>query len=403
MIEEPDGLLVLAYSDAFYADQKLKSWKKLGTLAIGYRGGRPDAMGPYPSVTAVHLPRQGTAAYVFATIGDGYVTLDRGETSSKAIPGQLSTSGAVRLQNTSEGTLVFERDYGLPYWRIGSSGWEVASLAPPLESASPDDDLAAFEKNSLMWDETKVLVDPAGKIFTVSSTNLSPGTRTTARREGGRSERIGREVSSLSPEYSFLTADGTLWNAYFGELKRFENGQWKVVAQLPNNNGPGELRPLNASGPPWVLLDEDHHLLWKLDHGKDGQKVTLSRVALSDAKKAIEIRDAISWSPNSLLLATSDGLQRYDLTSAKTSPAALPEPPQPATCLVQDGRGRLWLGGKGLWLLDKGATSLESFHRFSWIARSEVSDLEANPREIGGVIAALGPNGVAYVQAGQAP
>ena len=56
MIEGRDGsLLVFAYSDIFRTDTKLNRWTKLHELDIQYRWGRPDAVGSYPSVSAVHL------------------------------------------------------------------------------------------------------------------------------------------------------------------------------------------------------------------------------------------------------------------------------------------------------------------------------------------------------------
>jgi hypothetical protein len=404
IVEEKEGLLVLSYSDVFRADFKLKRWKKLATLEIDYRWGRPDAVGAYPSVCAVHPPLESGGPYVFGTVADGYVTLEGAKTISKAIPGQLGTSDANLIKNTSEGSFVFEDDDGLPCWRLGAKGWEVATLAPPLESDPEDEDNAAFEKHSLSWYETKVLVGPAGTIHTVSSTGESPGTRTTARRKGGKSERIGRETSSLYPSSSFLTADGTLWNAFEGELRRFENGQWNIVARLAQQaDGPGDLAPVSAIGPPWMLLDNYRHNLWKLKHGTKGENPRLSRVDVKDAGIAVEIHDTLPWSDNSLLLATRAGLRLYDLKTGKLTPSALPEPPQPATRLARDGFGRLWLGGNGLWLLDAGATSLEALDRVPSISLCEVYDLERDPHDAEGVIAALGSKGVAFVRAAQKP
>jgi hypothetical protein len=402
MIEEAEGLLVLSYSDVFRVDSQLRRWKKVATLEIDYRWGRRDAVGAYPSVCVIHpRVRQGDA-YVLATIADGYVSLDGAKSTSRAIPGQLGASSASLIKNTSEGTLVLEGDDRLPCWRRGSNRWEIAALAPPLEPDPDDADMAAFEKRDPTWDETSVLVDSAGIIYTVSGTGVSPGTRTTARRKNGKSERIGRERSSLFPSSSFLTGDGRLWNAFYGELQRFENGRWKIVARLPEGaRGPGSLRPVNTAGPPWILLDDFQHVLWKLDHGASGDNPRLTHVELKDRDKPLQIHDAIVWSAAQLLLATSAGLKFYETSTAKFAPAALPEPPQPATTLVRDARGRLWLGGRGLWLLDAGSTSLEAFDRVPWISHRQIDDIEPDPLEPDGVIAALGSGGVAFVRAGQ--
>jgi hypothetical protein len=402
--EEKDGLLVLSYSDVFNVDSGLKSWKKLAVLHIAYRGGRPDAVSSYPAVRAVHLPQREGEPYLVATVANGYVGLKGGKGSSRAIPGQLGASGAYRVENTSEGIYVFENDAQLPLWRLGANGWEIVSLAPPMEP-DPQGDTADIEKEQQEWSETRVLVGPSGAIYTVSGSEVSPGTRTTGRRKDGKTERIGRETSSLDPSLSFLTADGTLWNAYFGELKRFENGRWKVVAQRPKGGSPsGEIKPLNRNGPPWLLLDDDQHDLWQLDHGAKGENPRLSRVELGMAGRTLRIDDAIPWSPAALLVATNGGLRTYDQGAAGLAKVDIPEPPQPATVLIRDGRGRLWLGGsQGLWLFEPGAKNLEGFDRVPWVSRSEVHALAADPRDPDGVIVGLGSKGVAFIRAGQKP
>ena len=104
--------------------------------------------------------------------------------------------------------------------------------------SDPANDAKGFEEGQKSWYETKVLVGAEGSIYTVSGTGVSPGTRTTGQRVGGKAERIGRETSSLYPSESFLTADGTLWNAFFGELSRFSKGRWETVARIAGGAKP---------------------------------------------------------------------------------------------------------------------------------------------------------------------
>jgi hypothetical protein len=410
VIEDNGGLLVLSYSDVFRADLALKSWYKLAVLDIAYRWGRPDAVGSYPSVCAVHPPAQNGGAYLFATVGDGYVSLDGskagGKATSHGIKGQLGASRVSEIKNTSEGVFFFEIDDRLPFWRLGEQGWAIASLAPPFEP-DPANNLADFEATrSKTWYETSVLVSPAGVIYTISSTGVAPGTRTTARRLKGKPDRIGRETSTLNPSDCFLTADGTLWNAFYGELKRFEKGRWQTVAQYAREEGPsGQLKPLNQNGPPWILLDVYEHSLWWLHHEAAGHNPRFERLALHDADKTLRIDDAIAQHGGELLLATDAGLRTYGPVTARLSPVDLPEPPRPATALITDRRGRLWLGSRegGLWMIDLAVNVLESLDRVPLIGKSTVYDLAPDPQGEDGVIVALGSRGVAFVRAGQRP
>lgn len=403
VVEEEGGLLVFSYSDVFRVDRALSTWKRAATLDIGYRWGRPDAVGAYPSVCAVHPPRRPGEPYLLATVADGYVLLEGGKATPHGLPGQLGAAGVYGMENTAEGTFFFESNEGLPAWRLGAKGWETASLAPPVEP-DPADAAAALEAGQRSWFSTRVLAGADGAIFTVSGTTVSPGTRTTARRVGGRPERMGRETSSLYPSASFLTAGGTLWNAYQGELKRFQHGRWEAVAQLPEGEGLSRPKSLNADGPPWLLLDYYAGNLWRLEHGAGGEDPRLARVEIEEGGKALRIRDAIPWPDGALLLASDAGLRAYAPATAKLSRAELPEPARPAATLARDGRGRLWLGGKdGLWLVEPGGKTPEAFAGVPWLDRTEVRALSPDPHHVDGVIAALGPRGVAFVRARQKP
>jgi hypothetical protein len=399
VLEENGELLVFSYSDILRVDKTLKSWKKVATLEIQYRSGRPDAVGSYPAVGVVHPPLRKGEPYVIATIGDGYVLMDGAKVTAHGLPGQLGASGVSRVMNSSEGTLFFEDDDRLPVWSLGTKGWEVASLAPPFE-IDPANDAAELEKDAETWYETRVLVGPGGAIYTVSGTGVIDGTRTTGRRVGGKALRLGRETSSLDPSSSFITADGILWNTSSGGLKRFEKGRWQTVNEQAT---PSRLDPINADGPPRLLLDRFNHGLWRLNHGANGDDPQLTPVEIREGGKSLQISAGISWSTGTLLLATDLGLRTYDPAAQRLSKVDLPEdPPQAVNVLARDGIGRLWLGCKnGLWMVEAGGKTAEPFDRVPWIWRNEVESLAPDPRHEDGVIVALGSSGVVFIRAAQ--
>ncbi|MHC5540423.1 hypothetical protein ACYOEI_19555, partial [Singulisphaera rosea] len=409
IVEEDDGPLVFSYSDVFRVDRELKAWKKVATLEIQYRWGRPDAVGAYPSVCAVHPPRRGGDPYVLATVADGYVLLDGTKATPRGLFGQLGASSVDGVENTTEGTLAFSNDNCLPTWTLDAEGWKVVSLAPPFE-IDPAGDAAELEKDSEDWYETSVLIGPGGAIYTVSGTGVSSGTRATGRRVDGKSIRIGREASSLDPSSSFITADGTLWNASSDDLKTFTKGRWERVA--PFQDGLlSRLTSLNTNGPPWMLLDGDYDNLWRLAHDAPGNKPQLTKVEVVEAGERLHVDDAIAWTDDSVLLATNAGLRAYSVKTRKLSRVDFPEPPQPATTLVRDGLGRLWMGcgtiwtdrksTRGLWLGEPGAKTTVGFDRVPWVGRSEVFAIIPDPHHADGVIVALGTRGVAFVRARQ--
>jgi hypothetical protein len=412
IVEENAGLLIFSYSDVFRVDKALKSWKKVADLAIQYRWGRPDAVGSYPSVRAVHPPSHEGEPYILATVVDGYVLLEGPNANPRTLPGQFGASNAYRVMNTSNGTLFFASDDRLPPWTLSAKGWELTSLASRFE-IDQGDDAAAFEKDAGTWYETCVLEGPGGAIYTVSGTGVSAGTRTTARRINGKSLTLGRETSSLDPSSSFITADGILWNAWSGELKRFAKGRWESMVPFPQVENSLRLAPFNANAPPWLLLDGYNANLWRLDYGTQGDKPRLTRVAIVDGGKTLRVDDAIPWPEGSLLLATDAGLRTYSANTRTLSRINLPEPTQRVTTLVRDGLGRLWMGGgsirttrsssKGLWLSDPRDKAQEAFDRVPWIGRSEVYAIVPDPQHGDGVIVALGSRGVAFVRARQKP
>jgi hypothetical protein len=403
IMEENDGLLVLAFSDAYRVDKELKSWKKIAELKVHYRWGRPDAMGSYPSIRAVHPPSRPGEPYILATVGDGYVLFDRKNTTSRRLPGQLAAPAIHSIANTDEGTYYFHVDDRQVPWRLGPKGWETAKLAPPFEP-DPGDTFVDDEKQKGSWYATRVMVGPGGTIYTASEVAHSSGTRTITRRTNGKPESIVRETSYLSTSDLLLTLDGTLWKSEwksdFGELKRLEKGRWELAGSLAKDDHPYGLECVNSDGPPWILLERFSRALWRLELSGGDNKAALSRLQLRGTKNALVINDALEWARGSLLLATDEGLKVYAPAQQTLGRADCPQPKQPATRLCRDALGRLWLANEeGLSICDVGASAVESLSSVPWVGRSAVAGLAADPEHADGVIVALSERGVAFVRA----
>lgn len=398
VVEDGQGLLVFSYSDVFRVDGQLESWKREATLRIGYRWGRPDAVGAYPSVTAVHARRRPGEPLVLGTIADGYVLLDGAEAIPRGLPGQFGASYVDEMMNTSEGLICADREEFAPGWILGAGGWKVADFAPPFEFA-PDDDLRGFDPHDEEWYATRLLRADDGTIHTVSEVSGTPGTRVTGRRVGGKTERIGIEVSWLDSASSFVTRDGALWNVSHGKLTRFKGRQWEVVLDLSAVDCPYRPVAVDSDGPPWLLLEQGGGGLWRLEPGEGDRVPRLTRLEINEGNEALEVRAAIEWSGGNLLLATDRGLRVYAPSTRSVSRADRPEPAKPATVIGRDGLGRLWLGNEeGLWLSETGARTAEAFDRVPVVGRGEVSGILPDPKHEDGVIVAMGSRGVAFLR-----
>lgn len=408
IIEQDDDLLVISYSGVFRADKALKEWKPVNRLEIQYPwlSGRRYGMGGYAVVQDVHPPARPDDPFVLATIEDGYIMLEGERAVPHAVPGQVDPFGIDDVTNSVEGLLLRDR-FDLretevsTVWRLATQGWETVNFSPPFEMdpAHPEPESEEYEK---YWTSNCVLVGPAGKIFTVNQSCVRPGTLTVAHWTDGKPVRMGREITGIYCFDSFITGDGELWNDSSGGLFRFRNGKWEVAAG--NLDTPGGVKPIPSKGPPWILLAPWRKALCRLDDGADGKKATLVKLTITERAAELEILDAIPWTADILLLATSAGLRSYDPAKVTLAKVDLPEPPKPATKLVRDGVGRLWLGGEnGLWLSEAGAKAVESLDPVPAVKGSRVDALGPDPAHADGVIAVFQKRGVVFLRAKMKP
>ncbi|WP_337177510.1 hypothetical protein [Paludisphaera sp.] len=404
IIPDGDGLLILAYSNAFRVDRGLTTWDDAASLRIRYTWGRRDAVGAYPSVLAALPPTRPGGAVLLATASDGLIQIDGAKATAHRIPGRIGASDVRRIENTVEGLLFIEDDES-PAWKLTPEGWRAVDLGPPFEIA-PDHDAPQFERDLEAWASTRVLVGPGGTIAIVSDSGVSPGTVATARREEGRAVVLGRETTYINPAAVFMTPDGALWvSDIFGWLRRFSDGRWRRVVEL-TQDGPFDAVALPTEGPPWVVFDRFEHEpeLWRFDPGEGDSAPRLSRVLLREGDDGLTVLGVAAWTDGSVLLSTEAGLRAYSPATGVLAKVDLPDPAEPTSVLVRDGLGRLWLGGEhGLRLAALGAKAVESFAAVPSIGESEILALAPDPDNPDGVIASLGSRGVAFIRAVPAP
>jgi hypothetical protein len=379
------GVVVLSYSDVYRADRTLRRWRKVHTLHVRYRWGRPDAVGSYPSVRALHFT-DGGDTMLLATRVDGFVRVRRdGGEDQLAIPGQLAARSIDRVANTAEGQVFIEDDSSDVAWRLDGASWRAVGVAPPYDPHPLEIKTIPPAKD---WYETKVLAGAKGDLLTINLTAIRPGTLTTAAWRGGQAVVLGREIGDLFSNNTFVTPDGELWNLWDGAIKRFENSWWHRVGTYKAKSsddagievGVG-LRALAAGGPPWIIFDLRQGQLLTLDPGAAPGSARLAARAVEDAAgKPRHVHDAVPWRAGELLLATDAGLAVYTIASGRLGAAPFTAPPRPVTRLYLDRKDRLWLGGEGggLWMIEGRRGAPRSFDALPMIAGSTVEVIAAD-------------------------
>jgi hypothetical protein len=146
---------------------------------------------------------------------------------------------------------------------------------------------------------------------------------------------------------------------------------------------------VSESGPPWFIINRrlspqaiDYRLV-KFSYDHEFRSARLLDVNL-DAKNSLEVYDAITLAPSRLLVATSAGLKVFDIRSDTLLAADFPVPPRDVRRLARDRRGRVWMGGAGLWMFD-GHDRIDFGSRMSSTG-SDVEALAGDPMSDGVVV-----------------
>ena len=154
-----------------------------------------------------------------------------------------------------------------------------------------------------------------------------------------------------------------------------------------------------TSGPPWVLHDAGTKRLMLLSHGPAREHPALVPLPVIERGESLRIDAAIPWGTGGVLLATDHGLRLYDPAKRALAPAPLPPFPAPVKALCRDRRGRLWIAGHGLWLVDAGGRTLYALDGLP-TGRSPVVAMAPDPAHPDGVVASLDERGILFVRGG---
>jgi hypothetical protein len=160
------------------------------------------------------------------------------------------------------------------------------------------------------------------------------------------------------------------------------------------------LRAVNEADPPWILLDPINEVLVRLSAGPNVVVPRLAVLSPADvgAEPPLKVRDAIPWATGELLLATDRGLRTLAIEGGKLATPPLNAAGRVISHLTRDDRGRLWLGGEGLAVLDVDGKALRPLDELPMLGRSRIEALAADPGCADGAVAAIEGRGVVFVR-----
>jgi hypothetical protein len=351
-----DGkLLVFSFSDVFRVDAKIRHWQRLARLDLHYSPGRPDAVGSYPAIRQVlPLDRDG-AKLLLVTGRDGHVELEGGKTTERALPGQLGLRSPASAIDSRAGFLLFSGIEGQA-WSFDGTRW-TRFRAPAVRLALLD--RINREREPRAWSRVDFKQSPSGRLYAFTEVSWSPGTRGIDTWENGAFVPIDTSHSWRS-DY-FLTPDDVWTRDRDNRFERLHEGRWQTFAPAASTGASaeqdhpvGNLRLLGGGKPPWIYYDAYANGLATFDPGDGRRGPFIAALPLEWKGGKLKLTDAVMDTDGTVLLGTRTGVFRYDRRTGAIAPTGFAPEGEPVPSLARDGRGRLWLAGRKLWLLPKG-------------------------------------------------
>jgi len=108
-------------------------------------------------------------------------------------------------------------------------------------------------------------------------------------------------------------------------------------------------------------------------------------------------RARVEWDERTNLFATDKGMCMQPRGGGTCSPFTLPGVDQAVLAFARDDRGRLWLAGEGLWVVEKGGRAIAVHPKLPFMTDSVIRDVQIVE---GKLVLSLGDRGVAVVDAG---
>ena len=394
-IIEPEKrhILIFAGNDVSSSNLHLTSWRRFAKLKLRYEPGRPDAVSNYPAVHAIHVANENPPRLVLATARDGYVGLGRSGLHPHALPETKMPDVCSRGRGES----------------LSASG--SAEDAKPANGRPPPlpVELAkqvGIPKQDPFWADSILFPSPDGRSLVVASGDSDgrgiraepPFPLVVGRWDGTSYAPLGGHLGHLRAHDTFITPDGQLWALNRQGLWQFEAGHFALrLAKPPESGGirRGTEPPLAQDPipfrriqyvlgdrePPWIVFESDlRPLAYRLHRffpGSAAQAPRFEAIPIERDQMEIMVLDATVWGPGEVLLSTAQGLFVLSVRSGVMTPLKPPGLIDSVSRLSRDRHGHLWLGGRGLWVLNSDGRALAAPSSLPFFGNQEVWSLAA--------------------------
>jgi hypothetical protein len=349
------GHRVVAFSpeDVFVTDDALADWRPLDVVALTGLPGRPEYVGRCPAVGRVVAIGD---ELVVATARDGLLVA-RGDRLRRFALARQNPVASVREISLVDGVAI-AGDGQMA--RLEAGHWVVPSPPPlpPREllgkqvAGQPLRDWVAIR--SLSVDpRTRVILAKSGlpRPYAGHLHGIADNLVTARSVAGGPLTILGSEESTVEPEDVFLSPDGQLWSVDPQGLWTFSDSHWRLRGKCPVAE---PLRFIPGVGPPWIALPRGPRgtSLIRFDANDKGEAALLDDMPVRVKGAAVEVSDALSWGKDRLLVAGDQGLCVFDTTTRFCELLSVNGLDEAPSLLLRDSQKRVWLAGRGLWLLD---------------------------------------------------
>jgi hypothetical protein len=374
--EEASRVVVVSHDGVSVTDRRLGEWKPLDAMGGGHR--EEDAL---YSLGQAHRTSRG----ILLTLArGGFMEITSEFTRRHLLEGQNPVSRPAEIVRLEKG-MAFFGDGG-PSFYVGGT-WRALPdpIMPPAElmgSGRPGESerlWAAMLTIPLPGEMSYVLAKAGTPRHYMGHLHGLRDVFLTARWDGKVLTALGREDLPIEPDDTFATPDRRLWNIDDQGLWSFSQGRWHLVMRgALGRAGSGAHMGPQGGGRAWGQTDfksaigEPLHFaesttppfyglpssasswaLIRLDSNEEGGVPLIDEVPVNVDGRRVLIYDLTAWGSkkDELLLATDHGLCVFNVKWA-TCDVRRPEGlNDEASMFRPDGSKRLWLGGRGLWVL----------------------------------------------------